>query len=426
MTIGKSNIKLGGVGALVMKKPKQVKTTFATYTLKECIGEGGSGVVYSANEENGNLVAIKMLDPVKATKEKLKRFENEYRFCSRNKHPNIITVLDHGLTEEQAPFFVMPLYKWSIRGLIGKLSPRKALIVFEKILDGVDAAHKLGVKHRDLKPENILSNGAGDHCVIADFGIAEFEEEEIFTAVETRDGTRLANFQYAAPEQRTRGKRVDKRADIYALGLILNELFTGELAHGTNYKTIASVTNDYSYLDILVEKMLQQDPASRYNDIDVLKKELIARGEEHVSIQKLNRLRDTVIPTSEVDDPLITDPIRIVDVDWDNGTLSIKLNHQPNPNWVWSLRNMGNYSSVMGKGPANFQFVGNAAKISASANEAQRVVDHFKQWLPMANSVYENKLKQDLEAAERGQREELQGRIRQEQEKADVKRNLKF
>lgn len=409
-----------------MKKPKQVRTTFASYTLNKCIGESGSGVVYSAKEESGNSVAIKMLDPAKATRDKLKRFENEYRFCSRNKHPNIITVLDHGLTDDQAPFFVMPLYEGSIRGLIGKLSPREALIIFEKILDGVDSAHKLGVTHRDLKPENILANGAGADLVIADFGIAEFEEEEIFTAVETKDGARLANFQYAAPEQRTRGKRVDKRADIYALGLILNELFTVELAHGTNYKTVASVTNDYPYLDILVEKMLQQDPASRYNNIDELKKELIARGEEHVSLQKLSRLRDTVIPTSEADDPLIADPMRIVGVDWDKGTLSIELNHQPNPNWLWSLGNMGGYSSLMGKGPDNFQFVGKSARISASSNQAQEVVDYFKQWLPQANRIYENKVKQDLEAVERRQRDELQRRIKQEQEKANVKRNLQF
>ena len=94
-----------------MKKPKQLKTTFSTYAVIERIGEGGSGVVYSAAEEGGPEVAVKILDPTKANKEKLKRFENEYRFCSRNKHANIITVLDHGLSEEQAPFFVMPLYK---------------------------------------------------------------------------------------------------------------------------------------------------------------------------------------------------------------------------------------------------------------------------------------------------------------------------
>jgi serine/threonine protein kinase len=409
-----------------MKKPKQLRTTFAAYITKDCIGEGGSGFVYSATEDNGESVAIKVLDPRKATKEKLKRFENEYRFCSRNKHPNIITVLDHGLTDEQAPFFVMPLYKGSIRGLIGTLSPREALTVFEKILDGVEAAHKLGVTHRDLKPENLLSNGAGAELVVADFGIAEFEEEEIFTTVETKDGARLANFQYAAPEQRTRGRRVDKRADIYALGLILNELFTTELAYGTNFKTVASVTDEYPYLDILVEKMLQQDPTSRYNDIGEIKKELIARGEEHILIQKVSKLKDTVIPATEVDDPLIIDPVKIVDVDWENNTLSIKLNHKVNLDWIRSLQHIGSHNSLKGMGPHNFQFLDNVASISARAIDVQQVINYFKEWLPRANSIYEDKVKQDLKAAEDRQREELRRRIQQEEERANVKRNLKF
>jgi serine/threonine protein kinase len=407
-----------------MKRPTQLRTTFASYTVLECIGEGGSGIVYGAQEENGSAVAIKILNPVKANREKLKRFENEYRFCSRNKHPNIITVLDHGLTEQQAPFFVMPRYKESLRQSIGNLAPRDAFLAFMKILDGVDAAHKLGVTHRDLKPENILTNDTD--LVVGDFGIAEFEEDEIYTVVETKEGARLANFQYAAPEQRTRGKPIDKRADIYALGLILNELFTAELAHGTNYKTIASVTSDYPYLDSLVERMLQQIPASRYSDIGEIKKELIARGDEHINLQKLSKLQETVIPTSEIDDPLVADPMRIIGVDWENNTLSILLNHQPNPNWLWSLRNMGSYSSLMGKGPDNFQFVGQSARISAGADEAQQIIDYFKNWIPTANRGYVNKLKQDQEATERKQREELKKRIRQEQERLDVKRQLKF
>lgn len=318
----------------------------------------------------------------------------------------------------------MPRYKESLRQSIGNLAPRDAFLAFMKILDGVDAAHKLGVTHRDLKPENILTNDTD--LVVGDFGIAEFEEDEIYTVVETKEGARLANFQYAAPEQRTRGKPIDKRADIYALGLILNELFTAELAHGTNYKTIASVTSDYPYLDSLVERMLQQIPASRYSDIGEIKKELIARGDEHINLQKLSKLQETVIPTSEIDDPLVADPMRIIGVDWENNTLSILLNHQPNPNWLWSLRNMGSYSSLMGKGPDNFQFVGQSARISAGADEAQQIIDYFKNWIPTANRGYVNKLKQDQEATERKQREELKKRIRQEQERLDVKRQLKF
>jgi serine/threonine protein kinase len=409
-----------------MKKPKQVKTTFASYTLGKCMGEGGAGIVYSATEDGGSPVAVKMLRT--DSREKLKRFKNEYIFCSRNTHVNIITVSDHGTTEEGAPFYVMPLYRESLRDVIGKLDPKAVFKVFEKILNGVDAAHKLGTIHRDLKPENILINGTGidDDLVIADFGIAEFEQDEIYTSVETKDGTRLGNFPYAAPEQRARGRKIDKQADIYALGLILNELFTNELAHGTGFKTIKSTAEEYSYLDPIVERMLHQNPASRYADIDELKKELNARGAEQVSMQKLSRLKSTVIPTNKIDDPIAYDPMRIVNVDWNNGILNIILNHHPSPGWVSALRNIGNYTSIMGKGPDVFQFSDRSARISAGQYEAQDIIDYFKQWLPKADTLYLERIKQKLAQAERKQREELQDRVKQEEIKAEVMRNLKF
>lgn len=409
-----------------MKKPKQLRTTFNSYSVLDQIGEGGSGTVFSAKDDSGKSVAIKILDSSKAKSEKLKRFENEFRFCSRNKHPNIITVLDNGLSEDQSPFFVMPLYKGSIRRRIGKLSPRDALTIFEKIIDGVDAAHKAGVFHRDLKPENILSNDTITDLVVADFGIARFEEEEIFTAVETKEGTRLANFQYAAPEQRTRGQAVDKRADIYALGLMLNELFTGQLALGTNFKTINSVTNDYPYLDSLVDMMLQQNPDHRFQNIDDIKKELIGRGEQHVAFLKISALKETVVPAGELDDPIVSEPMAIVKVGWNGGNLRIELNHQPNPVWRWALNNMGNYSAMIGYEPQRFQFIGNVAWIPSRADDAQMIIDNFKQWLHITNSVYRNKLREDMEAAERQQRIELQRKVREEEESARVNQGLKF
>lgn len=409
-----------------MKKPKEVKSAFSSYSIKDFIGEGGCSLVYSAIEDNGNAVAIKILDPSKVTKEKLKRFENEYRFCSNNRHPNIITVLNYGLTDDDNPFFVMPLYEASLRKLVGTLEPKQAYEVFKKIMDGIEAAHKLDVIHRDLKPENILVNKNGNILVVADFGIASFKEEELYTAVDTNDGSRLANFQYAAPEQRSRGKDVTKKADIYSLGLILNELFTSELAHGTNFKTIESVSSDYPFLDILVEKMLQQDPSSRYENIEEIKKELISRGDEHISMQKISRLKDTVIRSAEADDPLIDDPMRIVGVNWNNNILTIKLNNYTNSRWIKALHNMGSYSSLGGKPPQAFEFTGNVAQISASTNQAQLVINHFKSWLPIANRVYADLLKRDKELAERTEREELQRRIKVEEERSDVLRNLKF
>ena len=77
---------------------KKFESAFAIYTTQEVIGEGGSGVVYKASDENNNIVAIKCLDLKKATKEKQKRFKNEINFCVRNTHKRIITVMDYGGT----------------------------------------------------------------------------------------------------------------------------------------------------------------------------------------------------------------------------------------------------------------------------------------------------------------------------------------
>lgn len=409
-----------------MKKPKEVKSAFSSYSIKDSIGEGGCSLVYSAIEDNGNAVAIKILDPSKVTKEKLKRFENEYRFCSNNRHPNIITVLNYGLTDDDNPFFVMPLYEASLRKLVGTLEPKQAYEVFKKIMDGVEAAHKLDVIHRDLKPENILVNKNGNILVVADFGIASFKEEELYTAVDTNDGSRLANFQYAAPEQRSRGKDVTKKADIYSLGLILNELFTSELAHGTNFKTIESVSSDYPFLDILVEKMLQQDPSSRYENIEEIKKELISRGDEHISMQKISRLKDTVIRSAEADDPLIDDPMKIVGVDWSDNMLSIKFNHPFNNDWHTVLLSMRNFNYVMYKKPENFKFDGKEAHISASSDEVQQIVDCFKEWLPRVNTGYAERINNAKETKELIERKKLESRIHKEEERANVLRNLKF
>jgi len=409
-----------------MKKPKSVQTTFSQYTIGGVKGEGGSGIVYEASDDEGNLVAIKALDPRKASKDKLKRFKNEFHFCSKNKHPNIITVLDHGLTDDGIPFFVMPLYDGSLRGLLGNIDLESAIRVIGEVLNGAEAAHKLGVVHRDIKPENILVRSEANDLVLADFGIAEFEEEDLYTAVETKDGTRLANFQYAAPEQRSRGQNIDHRADIYSLGLILNELFTGEIPYGTNFRKISDVTDGYPYLDAIVEKMLEQNPQSRFDSIEEIKRELIARDQEHVALQKLNELERTVIPTSEIDDPIILEPMRITDVDWEDDVLTISFNHTVNSTWQWALHNMGSYHSLMGKAPENFQFRENNGVISATSNEAQEIVDYFKQWIPRANQAYETRIKQDMAAEERRQREELQQRIQKEKERADVLQELKL
>jgi len=194
--------------SMSLSKPVIFETTFTSYTGTDIIGKGGAGCVYRATDDAENVYAIKLLDAAKANREKVKRFKNEVEFSLKNRHQNIITVIDHGGFidgKKLSPFYVMPLYQGSLRTLlVTGIPPDKVLFYFAQLLDGVEAAHLQKVIHRDLKPENVLYDEAQNRLVIADFGIARFEEEALYTDVETAPNERLANFQYAAPEQERR------------------------------------------------------------------------------------------------------------------------------------------------------------------------------------------------------------------------------
>jgi serine/threonine protein kinase len=331
------------------KKGEKLKSAFDTYTIEFRIGGGGSGEVFQVRDSENVAHAAKILDLGRANTKRLKRFKNEIYFCARSTHRNIVQVLGSGVADSGATFYVMPAYSGTLRDLIsGGIAPARVLPYFGQILDGVEFAHLQGVWHRDLKPENILLSRADDLLVVADFGIAHFEEDELLTAVETRDDERLANFVYSAPEQRTRGQQVDGKADIYALGLILNEMFSQRVPQGTSFRSIADVAADYGYLDDIVDLMLKQDPFSRPSIRDV-KRELIARGNQFLSLQCLNSLRTEVVPETEVDDPLVRSPVELTEVDYRSPNLIFKLSVAPPPNWVMAFQNpRGSWASYQG------------------------------------------------------------------------------
>jgi serine/threonine protein kinase len=405
-------------------------TLFDTYYSVEKIGSGGCGDVYKVKDENDDIFSVKCLAPDRINKNKAKRFKNELYFCSKNEHKNIIKVLDYGyidLKGKKCPFLIIPYYPETLRSLMKKgISTDKVLGYFSQILDGVEAAHLQGIWHRDLKPENILCDPSSGTLVIADFGIAHFTEDWLYTLVETRPQERLANFQYAAPEQREREKNVDQRADIYALGMILNEMFTGQVPHGTGYKTIGSVSSGYGYLDDLVANMLKQSPEERPAQIEDIKKQLIARKNEFVTQQKISSLKKTVIPVTEIDDPLIADPPKLVEFDWNRGILTLILNQAVNSKWIWALQNMGNHTSLLNKGPESFTFSGNKATINADEDEIQDAINYFKNWLPRANQVYEQIIRREKQEAELKIRFELQQRIKEQEARKRVLEKVKI
>jgi serine/threonine protein kinase len=410
-------------------KAIQFRTAFGSYTSQSVLGEGGAGIVYAARDDKDQPVAIKILDPAKASQERLKRFKNEYLFGFSNQHQHLLRVLDFGVVERDgipAPFYVMPQYVGSLRRLLKVgIRTEDALPVFSRILSGVEAAHLLKVTHRDLKPENIMANDTLD-LVIGDFGIARFEEEELHTVVETKQGERLANFAYAAPEQRKRGGSVDHRADIFALGLILNELFTGEVPQGTGYRAVGSVIPAYTWLDDVVSQLIQFDAAARPNSIAGVRELLRMKSDLFESKQRLSELSKAVVPTTELDDPLALEAPEIVGVDFDGKMVVIKLTKSVNPGWVDALRNMGSYSSARGAEPERFIFQGNEARVGSDGDNAQQIVDHFKQWLPQATARYRMNIAIAKRREEERQREGLRRQRKELERQERIRSALKY
>lgn len=410
---------------MARSKITYLETAFAVYTLAEVIGEGGAGRVFAATDEAGRSWAVKVLSASRATRERRKRFKNEILFSERMSHPNVVAVVDHGvaaLADGSSPFYVMPRYAGSLRASMAQFTCSDArLRCFEQILSGTEAAHLVGVVHRDIKPENILCDVAAAMFVVADFGVAHFTDEELYTAAETAPDSRLANFLYAAPEQRVRGQSVDARSDIYALGLLLNELFTGAVPHGTAYRTIAETSPEYAWLDPIVEAMLRQRPQDRPASIDAIKRALIAHRQDFVARQRLDEIQRTVVPTTAVTDPLAKTAPRLVGVDWKRGQLILTLDRPINPMWVSALRDMGSYLSVWGKGPEAFWFSVKEARVSAEEHEVQEIVNHFKSWLPQATATYARMLQRERQEAEERERAELHA----EQEELERQRRVK-
>lgn len=414
----------------MVSRQDNFESTFKSYRKVASIGSGGSGTVVKVQDDNTLFFAIKYLSPDYLSTEKIKRFQNELAFCAKNEHPNIIKVLDWGyiiVKGRKCPFYVMPYYEKNLRDLLKTGIPTgKILPYFSQILNGVEAAHLQDVWHRDLKPENILFDPQNNTVVIADFGIARFAEPMLQTLVETKPRSRLANFQYAAPEQRERGHEVDGRADIFALGLILNEMFTGKLAHGVGFSRIIQADNQYEYLDELIDLMLSQSPDQRPISISDVKRELIARENDFFIQQKLSQLQRKVIPDTEIDDPLIIDPPYLINAKWENGWLIMTLSQNVNSNWVDCFHNPGSHSYAMGKGPQTFQIQGNVAKIHSDGTDANVLIRLTIQYLQMANKKYKTFLEKSTREKKEKEEAELKRRVELTEKTRKINKKLKI
>jgi serine/threonine-protein kinase len=244
------------------------------YRIIGLLGRGGMGEVYRATDLTlGQSVALKFLPPEATGNDRLlERFAGEVRVARQVSHPNVCRVYDLGEVDG-APFISMEYVDGedlsSLLTRIGRLPADKALETARKICAGLAAAHDRGIIHRDLKPQNIMMNKRGD-AVIMDFGLAAIADQ--LSGAEARNGTPA----YMAPEQ-LKGSDVTARSDIYALGLVLYELFTGkrpydaktvpqllsqqESGHWTSISSLASDVDPT--VDKAIRRCLDADPSKR-------------------------------------------------------------------------------------------------------------------------------------------------------------------
>jgi Tol biopolymer transport system component/predicted Ser/Thr protein kinase len=285
--------------------------TLAHYEIVSMLGKGGMGEVYRARDPRlGRDVALKVLPADLANDaERLARFDREARTLATLQHPNIASI--YGFEEDEGQrFLVMELVEGRELAEVcqaGKIDLDETLRIGLQIATALEAAHETGIVHRDLKPANIMLTGDGTVKVL-DFGLARaYAPEETgevdlansptITAAMTHAGTILGTAAYMSPEQ-AKGRHLDRRADVWAFGVIVFEMLSGErLFEGeTVSDTLAAVLRaepDYSRLPKntpaqlvrLLRRCLNRDPRERLRDAGdarLMLQEVIAGPRESV------------------------------------------------------------------------------------------------------------------------------------------------
>lgn len=281
-----------------------VGKTLAHYEITELIGKGGMGEVYRARDTKLDRdVALKVLPAaVAADPARLERFEREAKAVAALNHPHIVTL--HSVEEDRGiRFLTMELVEG--QDLDQLLTPdglplSQVFEIGEAVADALAAAHEKGIVHRDLKPANVMVTRNG-HVKVMDFGLAKLTQDKPVSDIDeteamglTRAGAVVGTVPYMSPEQ-LRGQDVDRRSDIFSLGILLYELATGRRPFlGDNNADVTSAILKESpppmsalnpdlphHLNRIVGRCLEKEPDNRYqsaldirNELRILRKEV--------------------------------------------------------------------------------------------------------------------------------------------------------
>lgn len=241
-------------------------------------GSGGMGAVYKARQISlDRLVAIKILPPEAAGEEDLQfveRFKNEARTMAKMNHPAIVHVYDFGETSDGQLYIAMEYIDGTdVAKMIlsqGKLPPDHALAITAHVCDALQYAHTHGVIHRDIKPANILINMDGA-VKVADFGLAKASEAE--QGGLTKTNMAMGTPDFVAPEALIAGIPLDGRADLYAVGVMLYQMLTGNIPRGLWTMPSVMLKTDPRF-DSIITKAMQTDREHRYQSAQAMRRDL--------------------------------------------------------------------------------------------------------------------------------------------------------
>ncbi len=293
------------------------------YKVLEELGRGGMGVVYKAEDTKlERTVALKFLSLTSIGGEEKKRFKREAKAAASLNHPNIATVFAIDEADDQTFIAMEYIEGKSLHEIVGANggSPMKiddAIDYATQIAAGLQAAHEKGVIHRDIKSANIMVTDKGV-VKIMDFGLAKLAHRSKMTM----EGSTLGTAAYMSPEQ-ARGEALDKRSDIWSLGVVLYEMLSGRMPFKGDYEqaVIYSIQNEEPEpltalrsgvpiaLDGIIAKALAKDQKTRYQHVDELPADLKAlalesTGASRISTRhtrkKKNALRWPVVPWSRM------------------------------------------------------------------------------------------------------------------------------
>jgi serine/threonine-protein kinase len=277
-----ANDMLGGPrSAATGSRGPRVGETIAHFRVLERLGGGGMGVVYKALDVRlATTVALKFLSHSNADNEAKGRFIQEAKAASALDHPNICTIHEIGETETGELFIAMSYYEGpSLKEKIGSgpLPVREALAHFADVAEGLRRAHEARIVHRDIKPANLMLGERGE-VKIVDFGLAKMSGVDL-----TREPKAMGTIAYMSPEQ-THGAGVDRRTDIWSLGVLLYEMLTGRrpfrgdgqgpLIYAIRYSEPIPIRELRSEVPAVVasvvSRCLEKDPANRYQTVGEL------------------------------------------------------------------------------------------------------------------------------------------------------------